>query len=695
MTLRHFKAYLDDPTTLQVIMSKDLPHQNLSFRLESPDAITLHPWIAKEEEYDTNYALTLKLDQALDLTKDFDLYDNDRNHAPLIFRHILRDFHFDETFDARQYQLGAHFRPDQTNFRLWAPLSRSVWLKITKNDHTTTHALNKLSKGVWEITLAGDWEGAHYSYLHHVNGTWQNVHDPYAISSQANSGESYVVNPRQFLAVHPLLTSIPKEEAVIYEMSVRDFTSQSEAHFEHPSQFLGLVESHQLHGLPIGLDYLKALHISHVQLMPIFDFGSVDESQPRLLYNWGYDPVQYNVPEGSFASLPDDPYRRITELQTAVSHYHDAGIGVIMDVVYNHVYDIERYAFEKIVPGYVARVDKEGKRTNGSWCGNDVASERRMIRQYIKDSLIHWVKTYDIDGFRFDLMGLLDSQTMQEIAQELRAIKPNIYLYGEGWEMPTGLAPQALAHHNNAKQLPDYGFFNDTFRDTFKKVITQPSLLIEEDLHQVIENLLTGSIGNSQEPAKFLTANQSVNYLECHDNATFFDYIRLQRPSIHQKEQEHLARFGLQLQLLSQGMGFIHSGQEFFRTKNHIDNSYNSPDSINHLDWERASHHQETIAFFQKLIAFRRHHPLLALNTAKRIQIASQFYWITPYFLRYNLYEEHQDLEVVINFSTEKVTYHNHDKRQLLVHYPEVGNLGTQPIITLPPQSLIVLSKNT
>ncbi len=695
MTLRHFKAYLDDVQSLTIRLPKRFPHQQMTFVLEEktkPDQI-IHTWI--EEEYaDENYKYyRLSLQHPVDLERRYTVYDSDRNAQPLTYRQIVRRPIFDQTFDARNFRLGASYQQTATIFRLWAPISDEVWLQIEKDGHKESLALNYREKGVWELRLTGDWEGARYHYLHLVNGQWFEVHDPYAISSSSNSGASYVVNPSLFHPVSPLKKKTPKAHAVIYEMSVRDFSAQDSAGFTHQRQFKGLTESPKTGPNSQGFDYIKELGVSHIQLMPVYDFGSVDEHLPRLHYNWGYDPVQYNVPDGSFVSNPDHPYARITDLQDAISAYHQAGIGVIMDVVYNHVYDIEHYAFEKIVPGYCYRIDLEGNKSNGSWCGNDMATERLMIRDYIIKSISHWVQTFDMDGFRFDLMGLIDRQTLSDVATHLKDIKPTAYLYGEGWEMGTGLDSQLLAHQRNAKYLPEIGFFNDSYRDTFKKVLTQPQRLLEESLHQKIENLLSGSIGLSQQTPAYLTADQSVNYLECHDNATFFDYIRLQLPTIHRGWQEHVASFGLQLQLLSQGVSFIHSGQEFYRTKNHLENSYNSPDSINRLDWKRRQTYAKQVSFIRDLIAFRQKEPLLALNQTETIEKSSRFYWINPYVLRYNLYKDHRDLEIVINFSTEHFVYPNEDKRQLIIQSPDVKNQGIKENIPLLPQSLIVLQK--
>ena len=476
--------------------------------------------------------------------------------------------------------MGASYSPQATDFKLWAPISEKVLLHLEEQ----IIPLQRQDRGVWHTQVLGDLEGKAYYYIHKVNGKWVEVHDPYALSSDANSGHSYVIDRKKISRpIHRAASQVKPTEAVIYEMSVRDFSMQKEAGFSQPGKFASLSESPTVHGHTFGLKYLQDLGITHVQLMPVYDFGSVDEKHPELVYNWGYDPVQYNVPEGSFSSDPHDPYSRIFELQDAIAAYHQADMSVIMDVVYNHVYEADAYAFEKIVPGYFYRLDEQGLRTNGTFCGNDVASEKAMVRHYIQQSVQQWISLYGFDGFRFDLMGILDITTMKQIAQELKAIHPNIYLYGEGWQMPTGLDSDLLAHQFNAEQLPEYGFFSDHFRDTIKQTIVQGSRLDKEHATSWLENVLTANVGLTGEQ-HFLAPHQAINYVECHDNATVFDYFDIQNPNISLRQRLANSRLALHIVLLAQGVPFLHSGQEFYRTKNLIDNTYNLPDDVNKLD---------------------------------------------------------------------------------------------------------------
>lgn len=681
MALRQFKAFLDTEQLIRVQMDASLPHENMVFRLENETTNLQLKLLSTVEEQDT-ITFQLKSPHKVDLKSFYTILDQDRNRTELAFGDIVRSKVFDKTFAYKGTDLGATYSSKSTTFRFWAPISRQAFVVI----EGTPHAMEKGKQGSWMATVSGDLEGKTYCYLHRVNGEWLEVHDPYALSSQANSGHSYIVNPDKFVKPLPLEKTLPISQAIIYEMSVRDFSQQKEAGFQHASQFMGLTESPTLDGQSIGFDYVKNLGITHVQLMPLYDFGSVDETQPQTVYNWGYDPVQYNVPEGSFSSNPNDPYARIIELQEAINHYHKAGIGVTMDVVYNHVYNADTFAFERIVPGYFFRYDDKRQRVSGTFCGNDVASERAMVGRYIRQSLKQWVELYGFDGFRFDLMGILDADTINAAAQELRAINPALYLYGEGWKMATGLDFDQLAHQYNAKKLPDIAFFNDDYRDSFKKLILNPQRLVEKQEHEKIQNLLAASRNGH-----YISPEQSLNYIECHDNATAFDYFHIEDPSWTVHQQKRAASFGLQLTLIAQGTAFLHSGQEFFRTKDEIDNTYNIPDSVNRLDWTRALTYQEHVQFISRLIQFRKEHPVMTQADYDSIHTVSDFYWLTEFVLRYTLRQGDEELQFIINFASTDFEFAKEADQTVLFNYPPLEAQTEEPF-TIAGQSICILS---
>lgn len=668
MTLRTFQPYLDDVATIRLVMEKRFDVESMSFTIESTTS-TSELFIRRRAEEGDLIVYHLTSIYPFNLQEDYIVYDQDRNKSELAYGNIVRSDLFEQTYTYSGNDLGATYSPTATLFKLWAPISKQVILYL---DHIP-YPMKKGERGVWENTVQGDWDGKTYYYLHRVNGQWVEIHDPYALSSFANSGHSVVINLAKLQQPTRAKTQVPLAQAIIYEMSVRDFSWQKEANFQHPGQYHGLTESPVLDNQVLGLDYVKHLGVTHIQLMPLYDFGSVDERHPELIYNWGYDPVQYNVPEGSFASNPNDPYARILELQAAIQAYHDADISVIMDVVYNHVYHAETYVFEKIVPGYFYRYNEQDQRTNGSFCGNDVASERSMVRNYIKQSVRQWTSLYGFDGFRFDLMGIIDSKTMQEIEAELSSLYPNIYLYGEGWKMGTGLPEQKLAHQYNAYQLPTISFFNDHYRDTFKNILLNPYYILEHQQQEKVQDLLTGSINGH-----FIHPTQSLNYLECHDNATMYDYLNLKNPSMSRHDQKRAASFGLQLMLISQGPVFIHSGQEFFRTKDGLENTYNSPDSINQLDWTRAHRYQAHIQFISELIQFRKDHPSLAQESYYSIAETCSFYWLSEYVLRYEVQSETETIQFIINFSSHDYHFTKGEQQEVHFIYPPLVDKSQQ-----------------
>lgn len=684
MALREFQAYLDDVATIRLVMEKRFDSDRMEFILETAGK-TSQLFIHSKVDVDHLVQYYLTSLHPLQLEGNYSIVDQDRNRTELGYGHIVRTSLFDQTYTYDERDLGSCYSKEATTFKLWAPISKQVFLVLEGQPH----AMVKGKKGVWSICVDGDLEGHSYHYLHKVNGEWIAVHDPYALSSKANSGDSYVIDQQKFSTVRRAGKQYPISQAIIYEMSVRDFSWQKEAGFTHRSQFLGLTESKELDGMSIGMDYIKELGVTHIQLLPVYDFGSVDETSPQAVYNWGYDPMQYNLPEGSYSSQPDDPYKRILELQAAIQAYHDADISVIMDVVYNHVYYAEKYAFERIVPGYFYRYNEHGIRTDGTFCGNDVASERSMVRNYIKQSLVQWLQLYGFDGFRFDLMGILDIETINQIQAELSSLYPNVYLYGEGWKMATGLEYERLAHQYNADKLPAISFFNDEYRDTFKKILLQPNSLVESQLHEKVEHLLSGS-----QYTHFLAPQQSLNYLECHDNATVFDYFHIEHPYWTPQQQKRAASFGLQLLLISQGIAFIHSGQEFFRTKDEIDNTYNVTDCINRLDWMRAVHYREHIGFIKELIAFRKQHPMLSQASYDDISQTSNFYWLTDYVLRYQVTTTGKTVQFIINFSDTDFIYHRDEDKTVRYNYPPVQDKN-QVQITIAGQSICILEDSS
>lgn len=551
------------------------------------------------------------------------------------------DAEFDELFAYDGDDLGVRYAPEETRFRLWAPTAseaKVVLYPVRAYTFAEEMEMTRDVGGTWILHLEGDYKGIGYKYKVKVGEQWNEAVDPYAAAVGINGDRGAILDfsatdPSHWTKDKPPLHS--PVDSVIYELHVRDLSIHPGSGISHPGKYLGLAEegTKSPKNIPTGLDHIRSLGVTHVQLLPVYDYSteSVDESRLDLpQYNWGYDPKNYNVPEGSYATDPYEPSVRITEMKQMIQTLHDKGLRVIMDVVYNHVYDWYLINFTKLVPGYYLRYKEDGSLSNGSFCGNEFASERKMGRKFIVDSILQWVKEYHIDGFRFDLMGLMDIETMNEIRQRLDEIDPSIITIGEGWNMNTVLMAEKRANQMNARQLPGIGQFNDGLRDAIKG-----SIFIHENkgfisgasgFENDIRKGIAGGIEYNGKLRQFAVEPvQSVNYVECHDNHTLWDKLVLSTEERTDDERQKMHRLGSAIILTSQGIPFIHAGQEFMRTKNGVENSYKSPDEVNWLDWDRCAAHPSDVRYMQQVIRLRQEHPAFRLRTAAEIREHLEF----------------------------------------------------------------------
>ena len=514
---------------------------------------------------------------------------------------------FDEKFFYAGDDLGFVYSKKKTRFALWAPLASKVVLSYRDQGEKEFRplVLTRGEKGVFRGEIAGDHEGAEYRYFVTNSEVTVQVTDPYAKASTPNGENSVVVDFGKLkINTHreglPILQS--PTESIIYETHVRDFTIDPHTTIEHKGKYLGMVEkgAKTKKGHPAGLDYLLGLGITHVQLLPIYDYKTVDELRPDEKYNWGYDPAQYFVPEGSYASDPKDPYSRIRDCKKMISEFHKAGLRVVMDVVYNHVFEYEGSVFERVVPNYYFRHKSSGKMANTSGCGDDVASERPMVRKLIVDACKHWINEYDIDGFRFDLMGILDVDTLNEIARVAKAKDRSFLLYGEGWNMG-GEVKIPLGHMDNYRLLPEYGFFNDFFRENLKRFFVEDRGVVNS-----VKNALVGSCTDYFVPARFLNANQTINYVECHDNGTYFDVLSKWRSDLSEEEKLKLCLSAALSVIFSIGIPLLHMGQEIGLTKFGEENSYNKGDLFNKMDYALLDKRYDMVEEVSKAIKLRK-----------------------------------------------------------------------------------------
>jgi pullulanase, type I len=568
------------------------------------------------------------------------------NPKAIDVRSYVRSKDFDDKYFYANDDLGSTYSKDKTTIKLWSPIATKVTLRLYKNlDNSSqpdkTIALTCGDKGVWSTTLTDqDYKGWAYDYqLEFADGHVTTTDDPYSTATTINGVRSVIedvdnIKPADFIKM-PAFTK--PTDAIIYEAGVRDLTADKNANVKHPGQFLGLTQEGTKTdtGYPTGLDYLKKLGVTHVQFLPMYDFGSIDEAHPSNAYNWGYDPVNYNVPEGSYSSKPADPAARILEMKEMINALHKQGLRVVMDVVYNHVYGLDKQAFDKVVPGYYFKYDDNGNMVDDIGMGNAVASQRRMVRKYIVDSVKYWAKNYHIDGFRFDTMGVLDTDTMAEVYKEINKINPGTLIYGEGWEIKPNERPKE-ASYVHANLIPNVGFFGDNLRNAVigesgsfgnaRSGLAQGNLTdkdkngvshYQEDAAAFVKGFM-GSQGFNKH--NYLNPGQVINYSTCHDNLTLYDALKAHLPNANAAEFVKRAKLADSMIMLSQGVPLFHSGQEALRTKNGNANSYNADITVNEIDWKRVEQNKDLVSYFQKLVQLRKTCPAFRMSTYDEIK---------------------------------------------------------------------------
>merc|ERR1711879_850727 len=569
---------------------------------------------------------------------------------------------FDDIYYYESSDLGSSYRRDRTKFKIWTPVAKYMKLELVdKNGNNEVVPMEYDNQGVWYLRLRGDYEGYKYRYISYVNGQEHHLTDPYGRSSSTNGEYSYVIDEAK---LYKQRTQRPKftgnySDAIIYEAHVRDFTIQKELGARFPGKYKSFTEEGLTTpgGLPAGMDHLKDLGITHVQLMPVYDFGDVDEANPDKKYNWGYNPEQYNVPEGWYSTNPEDPYARINELKELIDDLHAQNLRVNMDVVFNHVWDIKTFPFEKIVPGYGFRHDEQGMITNSSGCNNDLATERLMIRKFVIDSVMYWAKEYKIDGFRFDLMGLIDIRTMNTLRQKLDRFRSDMMVYGEGWQMSNTIGYDLSAHMYNRNLLFNIAHFNDKTRERIKGATFRMDDLgyaFGSNSHlNDIKNIIMGSAVN-----KFLFRYpiQSINYVECHDNNTFYDKAAKALKNVSEEERLKRQRLALSMVILSQGIPFIHAGQEFYRSKQGVENSYRHSDEINQIDWSLVDKHSDDIEYLRELLRLRRKYDLFRLKAPSKIKEYVEVHIQETGTIIYKLKDLENELLVIFKNNTHKET---------------------------------------
>ncbi len=602
-------------TSSQTLSSSQI--QSIKLIVNSRELLPLT--FIKEEKTTGFYTYQFRFKDPFTLGHSYSLVIEHIGTIPIHVDALMQADTFDKEFDATKEHLGYRYQKDKTLFQVWAPIASMVDLIFYDvNGHKIQiYPMKRKANGVYHVEVKGNHDGQHYRYGIVNHGQYQESIDPYSFGLSQNSVDSVVINLED-LKIPMNDASLPKlkdyQDAIIYEAHVRDLSSDTSISFTHPRTFLGAIEKNKKTKLKhaVGFDYLTSLGITHLQLLPVTDYRSVNEFNVAQSYNWGYDPYHYFSLEGSFASTPKDPRSRIQDFMKLVSQYHQAGIRINIDVVYNHVYDYQHSPFEKIVPGYYFRKHPNGQMSNGSYCGNDLATEKPMVRHLIVQAATFTVSTYHVDGFRFDLMGIIDRETLYQIQHKVRKIKPDFMLYGEGWNMPTYLPQEQKGITENSHLLPDFAFFNDLFRNTLKGGNNDHDLNVPGfatgnlDAGQNLPSLLLGSYLTHLGPTKVSHPSQSINYVECHDNNTFFD--KLMGCQANEGEMFHLRRiiFANSLILFSNGIPFFHMAQEVGGSKNGDHNSFQSGDKVNQFEYRLLDERPWMVKAFQDLIQLRK-----------------------------------------------------------------------------------------
>lgn len=529
------------------------------------------------------------------------------------------------------------YSPKSTTFSLTtSPDVKKVDVVISDNDSDTAQQLVKSMKrvgaGKWKLTVKNDLKGKYYVFS--VYNQAQPDHTPgvFAKAVGVNGKRGVIVDLKDTDPdgwaddVRPELKN--PCDLIIYEMHHRDFSMDMSSGIKNKGKFLALTE-------PAAISHLRRLGVNAVHILPSFDFASIDESKPDVAqYNWGYDPLNYNVPEGSYSTNAADPKARIREFKQMVQALHKAGIRVILDVVYNHTFDINGSNFQKTYPDYFFRKNAEGKYSDGSGCGNETASDKELMREFMKESVAYWVNEYHIDGFRFDLMGVHDIETMNEIHDVVAKIDPTIYIYGEGWSAGSCAYPQdKLATKANTCELNGIGAFSDDMRDALRGPFSDDTkggfLAGVPGQEESIKFGIAGAISHPQidmtkvNYSKVPWTNepsQMVAYVSCHDDMCLTDRLRSSIPYIGDDELIRLDLLAQTAVLTSQGVPFILSGEEMLRDKKGVHNSYRSPDSINRLDWNNLKRYPQVFDYYAGLISLRKQHPAFRMGSADEVR---------------------------------------------------------------------------
>jgi len=641
------QANFDENSNINVMLTHPVTDEEVSsFKLYDGDQV-----VASTVSKTADNKITLHVEDlsTIDVRKIYTVRSDSFNAESVSMRRVLDDTKYLYTSN----DLGVTYSNTSSTFKVWAPTATAVsvatyntagtYVDGVVTDYTggTENLMTRADNGVWTSTLSGDLNNQYYMYkVEFADGTVNYAIDPYVKATSANGQRGAIIDfsvasPTHWTEEKPFF--VDESDMVLYELHVRDFSIDSESNATNKGKYKAFTETGTTYnGQSTGIDHIQELGVTHVHLLPVYDFKTVDElvvddatsSKPK--FNWGYDPQNYNVPEGSYSSDPTDPYARIVEFKEMVQAMHDADLRVVMDVVYNHTFSVDEGPFNKIVPGYFYRTDDRGSFTNGSGCGNEVATERPMVRKYIKDSVKYWATEYNVDGFRFDLMGLIDLQTMEELTYELKhEIDDSIIVYGEPWTAGSNEIYNGISTVKGTQKDKDFAVFNDNIRSAIKGGSDGDSKGFATGKLDALGDVVTGLYGGTD----FTNSpTESITYVTAHDNLVLWDkvlktqhidaadpYATLTETNIFDNETVQRSILANGMVLTSQGIPFIHAGSEILRSKQGDHNSYKSDDTINKINWENKVSYEPVFDYYQGLIELRKAHPAFTMETHDEI----------------------------------------------------------------------------
>lgn len=625
-------AVYDGDRTVNVLMTGEISGDAKdAFSIRSKDGDTSIEAVS----FDGKLTYSIVVKDELTALRKYALYYNGQGND-IIMPEFYSTTDFESRYTYTGSDLGAVWSKEATSFKVWAPTAEAMEVRLYDKGNggsmTEEIPMEKSDAGTWTVTKQGNLNGVYYTYHVTLDSVGKETCDPYARTTGINGERAMVIdlsstNPEGWESDKNPHAGEAITDAIIYEAHIRDLTTEAGAGIKNPGKFIGVAETDTAtkDGIATGLSHIKELGVTHLHILPFYDFGSVDERMSSTSYNWGYDPVNYNVLEGSYSTDPYNGEVRVREAKEMIKSLHDNDISVVMDVVYNHVQSSSGFCFNILVPNYFSRTTPNGTNSNGSGCGNDTASERSMVRKYIVDSVNYWADEYHIDGFRFDLVGLIDVDTINEVIDTVHKKHPDVIFYGEGWTMSTIPTKEnvTMATQTNAELTPGFAYFNDTIRDGVKGSVFDSG-----------KGFVSGAKGNAPKISRcFVGADkwcpspsQTVNYVSCHDNNTLFDRLSVSCRDASIDDIIRMNKLSAAIYLTSEGIPFMQAGEEMLRTKVNDDgtfnsNSYNAGDKVNTILYSSLSDEKtcDVFEYYKGLISFRKAHKALRLETPEAV----------------------------------------------------------------------------